>query len=106
MGVVVIIMATWQFKQAQTTVNPMNPNQSSRIVDTGIFALSRNPMYLGMTVILMGMALFLGELMSFIWVIGFVLYITKFQIKPEERILAEKFGGEFREYCRKVRRWI
>lgn len=106
LGAVIIIMAVWQFKQAKTTVNPMTPNQSNKIVNIGIFAVSRNPMYLGMTIILIGVAIYLGELMAFVWVIGFVLYMTKFQIKPEERILSEKFGDEFRQYCQTVRRWI
>ncbi|MDO4251075.1 MAG: isoprenylcysteine carboxylmethyltransferase family protein [Moraxella sp.] len=106
LGMMIITMAVWQFKQAKTTVNPMTPNQSNKIVNTGIFSVSRNPMYLGMTIILIGVAIYLGELMAFIWVIGFVLYMTKFQIKPEERILSEKFGDEFKQYCQAVRRWI
>ncbi len=106
LGIVIIGMAVWQFKKAKTTVNPMTPNQSNKIVNAGIFSVSRNPMYLGMTIILIGMALLFGELISFIWVIGFVLYMTKFQIKPEERILTEKFGDEFKQYCQAVRRWI
>lgn len=105
-GFVMIAMAVWQFKKEQTTVNPLNPNQSSQIVNTGIFAVSRNPMYVGMTIILIGIAMGLGEWMCFIWIIGFVLYMTKFQIKPEERILADKFGNEFIQYCQRVRRWL
>ncbi|WP_049237534.1 methyltransferase family protein [Moraxella canis] len=106
LGCGIIGMAVWQFQQAKTTVNPLNPNQSRQIVNTGIFAISRNPMYAGMAVILISVAVFLGEFSVFIWVAGFILYMTRFQIKPEERILTKNFGDDYTRYCKKVRRWI
>lgn len=105
-GGMVIVMAVTQFTKAKTTVNPMNPNDSSQIVATGIFAISRNPMYVGMALILLGLAMGLGSLLVWLMIIGFVLYMTYFQIKPEERILAEKFGDDYRQYCAQVRRWV
>ena len=105
-GGMVIVMAVAQFAKAKTTVNPMNPNDSSQIVAKGIFSVSRNPMYVGMVLILSGLAMGLGSLLAWLMIIGFVLYMTYFQIKPEEQILAEKFGDDYVQYCAKVRRWV
>lgn len=105
-GGMVIVMAVTQFAKAKTTVNPMNPSDSSQIVAKGIFSVSLNPMYVGMVLILSGLAMGLGSLLVWLMIIGFVLYMTYFQIKPEERILAEKFGDDYRQYCAKVRRWV
>ncbi len=105
-GLAISGIAFWQFIKAKTTLNPMKPNDSSQIVDTGIFAYSRNPMYLGMALMLYGLAAGLGSLLAFGMVIIFMLYMTYFQIKPEERILAQKFGTDYLQYCAKVRRWI
>lgn len=105
-GGMVIVIAVTQFAKAKTTVNPMNPNDSSQIVAKGIFSVSRNPMYVGMVLILSWLAMGLGLLLAWLMIIGFVLYMTYFQIKPEERILAEKFGDDYVQYCAKVRRWV
>ena len=105
-GGLVIVMAVTQFAKAKTTVNPMNPSDSSQIVAKGIFSVSLNPMYVGMVLILSGLAMGLGSLLAWLMIIGFVLYMTYFQIKPEERILAEKFGDDYRQSCAQVRRWV
>lgn len=105
-GAIIIGLAVVQFRHAKTTVNPMNPNQSNQVINTGIFAVSRNPMYFGMALILAGLAIGIGDIFVWFWVFAFIFYITQFQIKPEERILTQKFGNEFIQYCQQVRRWI
>ncbi|MDO4789365.1 MAG: isoprenylcysteine carboxylmethyltransferase family protein [Porphyromonas sp.] len=94
------------FRKAQTTVNPYKIEESSALVASGIYALSRNPMYLGMAIMLVGWAFGLGEMLTLLGVLGFMVYMTYFQIRPEERALKAKFGKSFEEYCQKTGRWI
>lgn len=105
-GFGVIAAGVAAFKRARTTVNPLAPEQSSGIVSDGIYRFSRNPMYLGMALMLAGWAMWLGHIAAWLGVAGFAAYIHRFQILPEERILSEKFGEQYRSYCRKVRRWL
>ena len=105
-GLAIIIVAALNFKAAKTTVNPMKPSQASSLVIVGVFKISRNPMYLGLLIIISAWALYLGNVLSFAVLPVFVLYITNFQIKPEEEALVEIFGDEFEQYCSSVRRWI
>lgn len=94
------------FKKARTTVNPHDPSKSSALLTEGVFSISRNPLYLAMLLILICWGLWLGNLASIVLSSGFVLYLTPLQIIPEERALQAKFGDEFSEYKRQVRRWI
>ncbi|MTI17875.1 isoprenylcysteine carboxylmethyltransferase family protein [Rhodobacteraceae bacterium RKSG542] len=94
------------FKKAQTTVNPMNPEAVSSLVTSGIYQRTRNPMYVGMLLVLVGWSIFLSSMAAFVGLIGFVAYMNVFQIKPEERALTEKFGEEFEAYCKRSRRWL
>lgn len=105
-GLIIILLGIWEFKKFKTTVNPLLPEKSNRIVDTGIYRFSRNPMYLGMLFVLAGLVFGFGNSLSWAGVIGFAVYITKFQIIPEERTLKAFFGTDYEEYLRKVRRWI
>lgn len=105
-GVAIAIVAVAGFKKAQTTVNPLAPERASRLVVHGIFKVSRNPMYLGMTLVAIAWAVYLGSLYSLSGVIIFMLFITRFQIKPEERAMATLFGDEFERYARSTRRWV
>lgn len=105
-GAIVIIAGVRSFHKHQTTVNPMEPENSSTVVNTGVFALSRNPMYLGMLLILLGGAVLSMNTIAFILLPVFVLYMNSFQIAPEEQALLEKFGEEYLNYKAKVRRWI
>jgi len=95
-----------RFRRARTTINPMDPGAASQLVTGGIFRISRNPMYLGLALLLAGWGITLGSLT--VWLIPplFVAYITRAQIIPEERALKARFTGEYREYCRHVARWI
>ena len=94
------------FRRRRTTVNPMDPQATTVLLTDGFYRISRNPMYLGVLLLLVAFAVALGNPVSVIPVVFFVLYITIFQIKPEERILAENFGDTFSVYSGKVRRWI
>ena len=94
------------FRHAGTTVNPVKIENASSLVTDGIYSISRNPMYVGVTLALCAWALFLDCLWVLIGPAVFVAYITRFQIMPEERMLAKKFGDGYRDYCRRVRRWL
>ena len=95
-----------EFRRAKTTVNPLTPEAASSMVTSGVYRYTRNPMYLGFFVALIGWAAFLSHPLAFALLPLFVLYMNRFQIEPEERALAAKFGGPFRDYARRVRRWM
>lgn len=94
------------FRRAKTTINPVRASEASVLVSGGIYGWTRNPMYLGWALTLLGWALYLGNLVALLLVPVFVWYINRFQIEPEERILTELFGTQFNSYSSKVRRWI
>lgn len=94
------------FRRHETTVNPTTPDAASAMVMTDIYALTRNPMYLGLALVLVAWALFLGSYAALLGIPLFVLYMNAFQIKPEERALGEKFGAAYDDYRRRVRRWL
>jgi len=94
------------FFGSRTTINPMRPDQASALVTGGIYRLTRNPMYVGMTCLLSAWAVQLAALPAWLGPLAFVLYITRFQILPEERALAARFGAEFTDYASRVRRWL
>ncbi len=100
------IMGVTQFKKAQTTPNPQALEKVSSLVTSGIYNYSRNPMYLGLVLMLLAWALYLSHLLAFVLVPVFILYITRFQIQPEERMMSRKFGKSYQAYLSKVRRWI
>jgi protein-S-isoprenylcysteine O-methyltransferase Ste14 len=105
-GVVTTLLGIASFRQARTTVNPMKPESSSSLVVTGIYKLTRNPMYLGFLSVLLGWAIFLSNSLSFLLLPAFIFYMNRFQIEPEERALTSLFGQEFVAYKSRVRRWI
>lgn len=94
------------FRRARTTVNPAKPEQASSLVGSGVYRITRNPMYVGLTFVLVAWAVFLSSVWALLGPIGFVLYIGRFQIAPEERALAMLFGSEYADYRAKVRRWL
>jgi len=105
-GAVVSILGVASFRRARTTVNPMTPESATSLVTTGIYHWSRNPMYLGFLLILCGLAYYLSNALAAALLPGFVLYLTRFQIRPEEKALEARFGPEFAAYKGRVRRWI
>lgn len=94
------------FGIAKTTINPHKPQNASALVRSGIYRVTRNPMYLGLLLVLSGWALNLGNPWALAGPVFFKLYIDRFQIVPEERVLTAKFGAEYADYVAKVRRWI
>ena len=100
------ILGVISFRQARTTVNPMKPASTSALVVSGVYASTRNPMYLGFLLLLAAWAVFLSNALSFVFLPLFVFYMNRFQIEPEERALAVKFGQQFFAYKSRVRRWI
>ena len=107
LGLTVDAAGVLSFRRARTTVNPFAPERTVNIVSSGIYRLSRNPMYLGMACsILTGWAVWLWQVQAVLGVVLFVAWITRFQIIPEERVLTQKFGTEYRQYRQRVRRWV
>ena len=100
------IMGVAQFKKVQTTPNPQALEKVSTLVTDGIYRYSRNPMYVGLVLILLGWALYLSHFLAFVLLPVFMLYITRFQIQPEERMMERKFGKVYQSYLSRVRRWI
>jgi protein-S-isoprenylcysteine O-methyltransferase Ste14 len=105
-GTMVIGLGILSFRRAKTTVNPMKPDSASSLVVSGIYGMTRNPMYLGFFVILIGWAIFLSNALAFVCLPLFILYMNRFQIQPEERALASLFGEDFAAYRLRVRRWL
>lgn len=95
-----------QFRRAKTTVNPTKPHEASTVVDSGIFHYSRNPMYLALLLLLLGFAYWHQNGVSLLVVGLFVIYMNRFQIQPEERVLTRLFGRAYTDYKARVRRWI
>ena len=94
------------FRRARTTVNPTKPEQASSLVSSGVYRITRNPMYVGLSCALVAWAVFLGSMWALLGPVAFVLYTGRFQIAPEERALEKLFGTEYADYCAKVRRWL
>ena len=105
-GVGSSIMGVAQFKKAQTTPNPQALEQVSSLVTDGVYRYSRNPMYVGLVLILLGWAFYLSHFLTFVLLPIFILYMTRFQIQPEEQMMAQKFGKTYQAYVSRVRRWI
>ena len=99
------ITGVMTFLNAKTTVDPMKPRASS-MVTWGVYAHSRNPMYLGGFIMLLGWAVFVSNALAFVLLPGYVLYINRFQIAPEERALTALFGHRYAAYQVRVRRWL
>ena len=106
LGLIVFISAVRSFRKQKTTVNPLRPKQASSLVTSGIFRFSRNPMYLGMLIILLSISFKFNLLGGIIISLLFFIFITKFQIYPEEEAMNELFGDKFTQYSNTTRRWI
>lgn len=105
-GLLSAILGVVSFRRARTTVNPLRPETSSALVVSGIYRLTRNPMYLGMLLVLLGWAAFLTHALALAYPVLFVLLMNRLQIQPEERALTAMFGANFADYQSKVRRWL
>ena len=100
------VSALLLFRKAKTTVNPLQPQSATSLVVSGVFSLSRNPMYVGVAFILLAWSIYLGSSWALLGVVGFVIFINQFQIVPEERAMLALFGEEFVSYSKKARRWL
>lgn len=105
-GLVISWMSLDAFYRARTTTHPMWPDRATALVTHGIYRYTRNPMYLGMALLLVAWAVYLANLAALVGVALFVAYITRFQILPEERALSRIFKEEYEVYRRSVRRWL
>ena len=106
LGPFILISAVRSFKAEQTTINPININNASSLVISGVFKHSRNPMYLGMVFILLALSFRFNLVGGILFTSIFIMYITKFQIIPEEAAMKSIFGEDFNKYKNKTRRWI
>jgi len=105
-GVFCALAGVYCFRRAHTTVDPLHPDKATHLVTGGIYQVSRNPMYLGFAILLLAWAVFLASPWMLLGVPAFMLYLTRFQIHPEERALDALFGEDFRDYRARVRRWL
>lgn len=105
-GVAFSVSGVVAFRRAKTTENPMKPQAASSLVIAGVYKITRNPMYLGLSLVILGWAVFLWSAWALLGPIVFMAYIARFQIVPEERVLASLFGREYSVYKAKVRRWL
>ena len=105
-GGLVALGAGIRFRRANTTVNPLKPQAASSLVTAGIYRYTRNPMYLGLLFLLVAWAVVLSSPFALLGPVAFVSYISRFQIGPEERVLAALFGAEYAAYQSGVRRWL
>ena len=103
-GLVISVMASRAFDAQGTTIKPFE--ESSVLVTDGVFRISRHPIYLGFTLLLLGVALILGSLYSLVVVAVFAVLMQIMFIQEEEKMLAEQFGEKWEEYRKKVRQWI
>lgn len=95
-----------RFLDVGTTFEPFDPSAASVLVTDGPNALTRNPMYVGMAAILAAHAVARGGWATLLPVAGFVAVIDRVQVQPEEAALRARFGAEYDDYCRRVRRWL
>ena len=105
-GLTILVLAVRLFKKQNTTVNPIKIENASSLVTSGIFKYSRNPMYLGMVMILLGLALMFNLIGGILFTLLFAIYITKYQIRPEEQVMEKLFGEDFLQYKQNVRMWL
>jgi protein-S-isoprenylcysteine O-methyltransferase Ste14 len=105
-GVAAAAAGVIEFRRARTTVDPRYPESSTSIVTSGIYRLTRNPMYLGFLLWLIALAIFLANPIALAGPMAFVAYMNRFQIRPEERALASRFGSPYESYLSRVRRWL
>jgi protein-S-isoprenylcysteine O-methyltransferase Ste14 len=106
MGLTFDLLGLLAFRASHTTINPLNPERARALVTGGVYRVTRNPMYLGMACLLLAWAVHLSALLPFAGIVVFVLYITRFQIRPEERALRGIFGEQYASYATRVRRWL
>jgi protein-S-isoprenylcysteine O-methyltransferase Ste14 len=106
MSAVIALAAFVAFWRSRTTIDPFHPHLARTLVTHGVFRFSRNPMYLSLLLLLVAYALRLGAWLGWAGPLAFGLYVTRYQIVPEERALEDRFGERYLEYKRRTRRWL
>ena len=106
LALIIALIALIQFLVSRTSINPHHPEKSSKLVTSGVYQFSRNPMYLALLMLLLALGLWLGNAFNTLTAAGFVYYMNAFQIKPEEQQLQKTFGVTYKQYCSMVRRWF
>jgi protein-S-isoprenylcysteine O-methyltransferase Ste14 len=106
LGLASAASGAFAFQRQGANINPHKIDRGDVLVTTGVFRWTRNPMYLGLTLLLCGYAFYLARPLCLLGPIAFVPFITRFQIIPEERAMLAKFGERYADYCAKTRRWI
>ena len=105
-GFLIIVTAARLFSRYKTIISPITPEKSTSLVTEGVFSFSRNPMYLGMLIIITSSSIFFATWVGLLLIILFIVIINFFQIEPEEKMMRKLFGEEYEAYTTKVRRWI
>ena len=105
-GILILLNPVLKFKKSKTTINPIKFKKVNKLVTSGIYKYSRNPMYLGLLMIVISSTIFYLNIYSILTPLFFYLWINRFQIKREEIFLTEKFGKEYLSYKNMTRRWI
>ena len=105
-GILILLNPVLKFKKSKTTINPIKFKKVNKLVTSGIYKYSRNPMYLGLLMIVISSSIFYLNLYSILTPLFFYLWINRFQIKREEIFLKDKFGKEYLSYKNNTRRWI
>lgn len=106
LGVGLMAASAHAFYRVRTTINPMTPDKASALITSGVYRLSRNPIYLADALLLAAFAVWLGNGLCVPILAGFIWYIDRFQIRVEEHALVNRFGAEYQAYREAVRRWI
>ncbi|MEJ6474189.1 isoprenylcysteine carboxylmethyltransferase family protein [Pseudoalteromonas piscicida] len=105
-GIYFCVAGVYEFRKRKTTVDPRYPDKASDLVDSGVYQLSRNPMYVGFALFLLAIVIYLGSPILLVGVFAFILYMNRFQIEPEEVLLQQIFGERYKQYTKSVRRWL
>lgn len=106
LGFLIGLFSLFQFFTSKTSIDPLHPNKASKLVVSGIYKFTRNPMYLALLLVLLALGLYFSNAFNVLIAAAFVSYMNKFQIIPEEKVLIGKFGKEYQNYLINVRRWF
>ena len=105
-GLTLMLAAAWTLGRARTTIDPTRPEKSKVLVTTGIYRYSRNPIYLGDLLLLLAWAVYLGNPLNLVPALAFVPLMNRFQIRPEEQVLARHIPSDYLTYRKRTRRWL